>query len=130
VAHTDIDTHIHAHITKAEAGAYLLVDAVVACDGAVGGLGLERAAVRGDEHAGHEPERAVPLGDYVGLHVAVIVLSCPHEAATPLDALRHHVVNQPVLVPQARRLERRRIVPAAHRSRTQHTPWWWPALGA
>src|SRR3712207_8630317 len=46
----------------------LLVLAVVPGHRAVGGLGLDRAAVRGREHGGHEAERAEALGHGVGLH--------------------------------------------------------------
>jgi hypothetical protein len=51
----------------------LLVLAVVARDGAVGGLGLEGLAVGGDEDRGHKPERAEALGDDVRLDVTVVV---------------------------------------------------------
>src|SRR3954454_963572 len=47
----------------------LLVLAEVARDGSVRGLGLDRLAVGGHQHARHEAERPVPLGDRVGLHV-------------------------------------------------------------
>lgn len=53
--------------------AALLVLAVVAGDGAVGGLGLESLAVGGDEDRGHEAEGAEALGDNVGLDVTVVV---------------------------------------------------------
>lgn len=53
--------------------AALLVLAVVPRDGAVGGLGLERLAVGGDEDRGHEAQGAEALGDNVGLDVAVVV---------------------------------------------------------
>ena len=51
----------------------LLVLAVVASDGAVGGLSLEGLAVGGDENGGHETEGAETLGDDIGLDVAVVV---------------------------------------------------------
>jgi short-subunit dehydrogenase len=41
----------------------LLVLAVVAGDGAVGGFGFHRLAVRGHQHRGHQAERAEALGD-------------------------------------------------------------------
>lgn len=53
--------------------AALLVLAVVAGDGAVGGLGLEGLAIGGDEDRGHKAEGAEALGDNVGLDVAVVV---------------------------------------------------------
>ena len=52
------------------------------------GLGLDRLAVRRDEDAGHEAEGAVALRDDVALHVAVVVLARPHEAAAALERLR------------------------------------------
>lgn len=51
----------------------LLVLAVVAGDGAVGGLGLKGLAVGGDEDGGHEAEGAEALSDDVGLDVTVVV---------------------------------------------------------
>ena len=42
-----------------------LVLAEMARDGAVSGLGLDRIAIGGHEHAGHQPERAEPLRDGV-----------------------------------------------------------------
>ena len=83
----------------------LLVLAVVPGDGAVRGLGLDGLAVRGHQHAGHQAERAEALGDDVGLHVAVVVLAGPHDAAVALDDLGDHVVDQPVLVGDPGRLE-------------------------
>ena len=83
----------------------LLVLAVVAGDGAVGGLGLDGLAVGGHQDAGHQPERAEALGDGVGLDVAVVVLAGPDVAALPLQRRRDHVVDQAVLVGEARRLE-------------------------
>ena len=53
----------------------LLVLAVVARDGAVGGLGLEGLAIGGDEDRGHEAEGAEALGDNVGLDVSIVVWS-------------------------------------------------------
>ena len=79
--------------------------AVVAGDGAVGGLGLEDLAVRGHQDRGHQTQRAEALGHDVGLDVAVVVLARPDEAARPFDGRGHHVVDQPVLIGQASRLE-------------------------
>jgi len=76
----------------------LLVQAVVARDGAVGSLGLDRLAVGAHEHARHEAERAKALGNHVGHDVAVIVLGRPHESTGALDRVRHQVVDQTVLV--------------------------------
>ena len=76
----------------------LLVGAVVARDGAVGGFGFDRLAVRRHQHRGHQAERAIALRDRVGLDVAVIVLARPDIAAGPFEAGRNHVVDQAVFV--------------------------------
>ena len=83
----------------------LLVLAEVPGHGAVGGLGLDGLAVRGHQHRRHQAERAEALRDGVGLHVAVVVLAGPDVAALPLHRGGDHVVDQPVLVGQAGRVE-------------------------
>src|SRR5216684_1013482 len=75
---------------------------VVPSHGTVCRLGLDRLPVGGHQDRGHEPERAVALGDRVGLHVAVVVLARPQIAAVPLKARGYHVVDQAVLVGQFR----------------------------
>ena len=85
--------------------AALLVLAVVPGHGAVRRLGLDRVAIRGEQHRGHQAERAEALRHDVGLHVAVVVLAGPDIAAFPLQGGGDHVVDQPVLVDQAGRLE-------------------------
>lgn len=87
-----------------------LILTVVSGDGAVGGFGLHRAAVRAHEHRGHETERAVALCHRVGLHVAVVILARPHEATVRFHRVCHHVVDQPVLVPHVARLELRLVL--------------------
>ena len=95
--------------------------AVVARDGAVGGLGLEGLAIRGDEDRGHEAEGAEALGDDVGLDVTVVVycvsaasktiagrshtLHGDDVATLALDHLGDHVVDQTVLVPDSSGVE-------------------------
>ena len=86
-------------------GLALLVLAVVPGHRAVRGLGLDDRAVRGHQHAAHQPERAESLGHDVGLDVAVVVLARPDDAALPLEHLGDHVVDQPVLVGDPGRLE-------------------------
>ena len=101
--------------------AALLVLAVVAGDGAVGGLGLEGLSVRGDEDGGHETQGAEALGDNVGLDVTIVVcipvsfqgqhansnnlklltLQSHNVATSALDHLGDHVVDETVLVPDA-----------------------------
>jgi hypothetical protein len=48
----------------------------------------------------------------VGLHVAVVVLGGPDEAAVALERLRHHVVDQAVLVRDVRRRKAPAVVAA------------------
>ena len=79
----------------------LLVLAVVAGHRAVRGFGLDGLAVGGHQHRGHQAERAEALRHRVGLHVAVVVLAGPDEAARPLQRRGHHVVDQAVLVGDA-----------------------------
>jgi len=86
------------------------VEAEVARDGAMGGLGLDDLAVGAHQHGRHHAERAVALRDRVGLHVAVVVLARPHEAAVRLHGERDHVVDQAVLVPDLLRLELRLVL--------------------
>lgn len=85
--------------------AALLVLAPVAGDRAVGGLGLDRLSVGRDQHGGHQAERSVSLRDDIGLHISIIVLARPDEAAAGLERLRHLVVDQSVLVLDAQLVE-------------------------
>jgi len=82
----------------------LLVNAVMAGDGAVGGLGLD-AAISSLEHGGHETERAVALGDNIGLHITIVVLAGPDEATAGLDGVGDHIVDEAMLVPEASSLK-------------------------
>jgi hypothetical protein len=51
------------------------------------------------------PSEPKPCATGVGLDVAVVVLARPHVAALPLECGGDHVVDEPVLVGQAGRLE-------------------------
>ena len=88
-----------------EVGLPLLVLAVVAGDGPVGRLGLDRLAVGAHQHARHQAERAEALGDGVGLDVAVVVFAGPDVTALPLQRGGDHVVDQAVFVGEAGGLE-------------------------
>ncbi len=77
----------------------------MAGDGAVGRLGLDRAAVGAHQHTGHQAEGAEPLGDGVRLDVAVVVFAGPHVTALPLQRGGDHVVDQAVFVGQVGGLE-------------------------
>ena len=79
--------------------------AEVAGHRAMRSLGLHGLTVRGHEHRRHEAERAEALRDRVGLHVAVVVLARPDVAALPLHGRCDHVIDEPVLVGDACRLE-------------------------
>uniref|UniRef100_A0A182IRC3 Uncharacterized protein n=1 Tax=Anopheles atroparvus TaxID=41427 RepID=A0A182IRC3_ANOAO len=83
----------------------LLVLTVVPRDGTVGGFRLHRATVRAYQHRRHQSERAESLRHRVRLHVTVVVLAGPHEATLGLHAVGDHIVDQPVLVPDAGRIE-------------------------
>ena len=83
----------------------LLVFAVVARHRAVRRLALDQVTLGRDELRGHHAQRAEALRDNVRLHVAVVVLARPHEAALALDRLRDHVVDQAVLVPDVEPLK-------------------------
>ncbi|EBA07220.1 NADP-dependent isocitrate dehydrogenase protein [Sagittula stellata E-37] len=83
----------------------LLVLTVMARHRAVRRLRLHDPAIRRHQLRGHHPQRPEALRHRVRLHVAVIVLAGPDELAVPLERAGHHVVDQPVLVPDALRLE-------------------------
>src|SRR6185312_10553786 len=88
-------------------GLPLLVEAIVAGHRAVRGFRFHGLAVRRGEDRGHEPERAVALRDGVRLDVPVVVLARPEIAAVPLEVRGDHVVDEAVLVGEARRVEAR-----------------------
>ena len=70
-----------------------------------------------------EARRPLTLRDDVRLDVAVVVLAAPDEAAVRLERLRHHVVDQPMLVPDAGLLELRLVLAAdTKRHRTLQQP--------
>ena len=83
----------------------LLVFAVVARDRAVSRFALDRLAIGTDEHRAHQTQRAVALSDHVRLHVAVVVLARPDEAAIGLEHLRDHVVDETMLIPDIELVE-------------------------
>ena len=86
-------------------GVALLVLAVMTSDGAVGGLRLDGLAIGSHENGGHETERAVSLGDNVGLDVAIVVFAGPDEAAIGFDGEGNHVIDETMLVPETLSLE-------------------------
>ena len=76
----------------------LLVLAVVPRDSAVRGFALDGEPVGRDQLRGHHSERTEALRKDVRLHVSVVVLRCPDKATGGFDYLRHHVVDETVLV--------------------------------
>lgn len=71
----------------------------------VGSFTLDRLPVRRDQLARHHPQTPKALREDIGLDVAVVVLARPHEPARALDRLRHHIVDQTVLVVDPRGVE-------------------------
>src|SRR5699024_10975569 len=92
----------------------LLVLTEMPRDRAVRRLRLTDLAVRGEQHRGHQAQRAEALGHSVGLDVAVVVLTGPNVAALPLDGGGHHVVDEAVLVGDAGALELGPELPVEH----------------
>ena len=84
---------------------------VVPCDGTVSCLGLDGLSIWADEDRSHQTKRAVPLGHNVRLNVAVVVLASPHETAGALETLSNHVVDEAVLVPDAKFLKLSCVLP-------------------
>ena len=62
------------------------------------GLSLDRLPVGRDQLARHHAETPKALSEDIALHVPVVVLARPDEAAGGLDGLRDHVVDEAVLV--------------------------------
>ena len=71
----------------------------------VGGFTLDDCAVRGEQLAGHHTQTSKALCEDVALDITIIILARPHETSRRLDCLRHHVIDQPVLVVRASRFE-------------------------
>src|SRR3546814_16246759 len=76
----------------------LLVHPVMARDGAVRRLGLDRLAVRRHQHRGHQPEAAAAFRNLIRLDVAVVILARPHDFAVPFDRSPDHVGDQATLI--------------------------------
>lgn len=47
----------------------------------------------------------------VRLNISVVVLACPHKSSGRFKHLGHHIINQPVLVPDLQLVELRFVVP-------------------
>jgi len=91
--------------------------AEVASDGPMGSLRLNGLAVRSDQHGGHQAKGAKALGNRVGLHITVVVLARPDKASLRLEAVRNHVVDEAVLIPDPSRLELLLVSPASEKER-------------
>lgn len=61
-------------------------------------LALDHVPIRRDQLARHHSQAAEALREDIRLHVAIVVLARPDEAAGGLDRLRDHVVDQAVFV--------------------------------
>ena len=79
----------------------LLVLAIVAGDGAVGGLGLDRLAIGVISTGSSGQGCRSPARPGVRLDVAVVILAGPDEFARPLERRGDHVVDQAVFVDDA-----------------------------
>src|SRR5215813_3116558 len=64
-------------MVRTQTSSSVRANAVTPGHGAVGGFGLDGAAVRRHQHAGHQAERAVALGHHVRFDVAIVVLGRP-----------------------------------------------------
>ncbi len=69
-------------------------------------LALNDLAVRREELTCHHSQGTEALREDITLHVAIVVLGRPYEAASRLDGLRDHVVDQAMLIVDAELLER------------------------
>lgn len=50
----------------------------------------------------------------VGLHISIIVLTGPHKATLTLESLSHHIINQPMLIPDSFCLKLGFVLTAIH----------------
>ena len=72
------------------------------CDGAVCCLGFNGFPIRRQKHGCHQTKRAKALRDGVRLYIAVVVLTGPDKTAFPLKGASNHIVDQAVLIGDAR----------------------------
>lgn len=66
---------------------------------------------------GVSPQGGLTLSQDVGLNVSVVVLTRPHEGSGGLEDLGHHVVDEPVLVPDLQLVKLRLVVPLENADR-------------
>lgn len=79
---------------------YLLVFTVMTSDSTMGSFGFQGLSVRCHQNRSHQPKRAIPLSQDVGLHITIVVLTGPYKPAFGLERLSHHVIDQTVFIPQ------------------------------
>ena len=91
--------------------------AVVPRDRAVRRFALDRAPVGRDQIRRQLSERAKALREHVRLHVSVVILRRPDEAAGGFDRLRDHVVYETMLVLDTRSLKLFLVFAAINRVR-------------
>ena len=65
------------------------------------GLGFNSFAIWCHKHRSHQPKRAKALCDCIGLHITIIILTCPDKSAFPLHCTGYHIVNQTMLISNA-----------------------------
>ena len=72
---------------------------------AMSGLCLNRFAVGRHQNRGHQAQRAKALRNLIRLHIAIIVFAGPNKLARPFQCRGNHVVDQTVLIYNARSSE-------------------------
>ena len=73
--------------------------------GAMCGFRLNGLAIWCHQNRRHQSKRTKSLCDLVGLHIAIIVFARPDELARPLQRGRDHVIDQAMLVHNAKLFE-------------------------
>ncbi len=68
---------------------------------AVRRFGFNSLTIRRQQYGRHKSQRTEPLRNDIGLHIAVIILTGPDNAAVTFKGKRDHVIDQTVFVPKA-----------------------------
>jgi hypothetical protein len=79
----------------------LLPSTPMASDCAVSSFSFHGFAVGHDKDRSHETQRAVALGDNVGLDITVVVFAGPDEATLRFEGLGDHVIDETMFIPEA-----------------------------
>ena len=75
--------------------------AVMTGDGTVGRFGFDHGGIGGHQYGCHQAEGTKSLGHGVGLHIAVVVLTCPDKFTVPFHGTSHHVIDQAMFISDA-----------------------------